>query len=68
MKNNIILTSFIIHSLKSPSFEDFVIMKCKTLAFIIQMMIFNIAAICKTIHTIDSSVNFKTRNICQNGS
>ena len=63
MKNSIILTSFIIHSLKSPIFEDFEIIKCATLAFIIQMMIFNIVAICKTNHTIDSSVNFKTRNI-----
>jgi len=33
------------------------------LAFEIQMMIFNITAILKTIHTIDSGVNFKTRNL-----
>jgi len=63
MKNSIIHTSFIMHRLKSPSFEDFVIMKCATLAFMIQMMIFNISAIWKTNRTIDSSVNFKTRNI-----
>jgi len=68
MENSIILTSFIIHSSKSPSFDDFVIVKCTTLAFMIQMMIFNIAAICKKNHTIDSSVNFKTRNTYQTSS
>ena len=63
MKNSIIHTSLIIHRLKSPNVEDFVNVKCTTLAFIIQMMIFNISAIWRTNHTIDSSVNFKTRNI-----
>jgi len=39
------------------------IMLCTKLAFIIQMMIFNITAILKTNNTIKSGVNFKTRNL-----
>ena len=65
MKNSVFLTSFIIHSFWCPKFENCVIMLYTKLASKIQMMIFNITAILKTIHTIDSGVNFTTRNLKQ---
>jgi len=63
MKNSVFLTSFTIHSFWCPKFENCVIMLYTKLASKIQMMIFNITAILKTIHTIDSGVNFTTRNL-----
>ena len=63
MKNSIFHTNFIIHSFWRPIFENCMIMLCTKLAFIIQMMIFNITAILKTNNTIKSGVNFKTRNL-----
>ena len=63
IKNSTFFTSFIIHTFWSPIYENCVIMLCTKQASIIQMMIFNITAILKTIHTIDSGVNFKTRNL-----
>ena len=62
-ENNVLLTSFIIHSFWSPKIEVCVIMLYKKLASKIKIIIFNITVILKTIHTIDIGVNFTTRNL-----
>jgi len=64
MKNSIFQTSFIlINRFYIKIYEKFLIMFCTTLACTIPMMIFNITAIVETNHTIESGVNFKTRNL-----
>jgi len=63
MKNSIFQTSFILHNFCISIYEKFLTMFCTTLACTIQMMIFNIIAIVETNHTIESGVNFKTRNL-----
>ena len=47
----------------SSIFENCMIMLCTELASIIKKTIFNITAILRTHHTIESGVNFKKRNL-----